>query len=211
MRHGVTEHTTSRRFSGGLTGANPGLSDLGREQVSGAIAWLAEGGVHIDHLVASPVRRTRESADIVAAVLDREVVEEPGLAEMDFGHWDGLTFEEVSERHGEDLTAWLGSTDVPAGGGESLGQVRERVLAARDGLLQRYAGQTVLAVSHVTPIKTLVTDALGATLDAAYRMDLRPASVTVIRYFSDPERGVLPSVTTLNAGPAPVALQAYGS
>jgi probable phosphoglycerate mutase len=60
-----------------------------------------------------------------------------------------------------------------------------RVRRARDRLLAGYPGQAVLAVTHVTPIKLLVRMALGAPLEAVYRMEMAPASVTVISWFED--------------------------
>jgi probable phosphoglycerate mutase len=59
------------------------------------------------------------------------------------------------------------------------------VLASLERLLADFAGKTVLAVSHVTPIKVLVAQALGAPLEAVYRMEMAPASVTVLSYFPD--------------------------
>ena len=83
------------------------------------------------------------------------------------------------------MGAWLGSLDHTPGGGESFRVVEKRVLASLDRLLAEFAGKTVLAVSHVTPIKVLVAHALGAPLDSVYRMELAPASVTVLSYFPD--------------------------
>ncbi|WP_139983720.1 bifunctional RNase H/acid phosphatase [Nocardioides litoris] len=185
VRHGVTVHTTAKRFSGGLGGDNPPLSDEGRDQVRLAAEWLAPLAEQVDRVVASPVRRTRESADIVGAVLGVEVAEEPGFAEMEFGHWDGLTFAEVGERHGEELTAWMGSVDVAPRGGESFSTVRARVLAGLDRVLAQHAGRTVVVVSHVTPIKTLVAHALGAPLPSVFAMELAPASVSVVSFHDD--------------------------
>ena len=102
---------------------------------------------------------------------------------MEFGTWDGLTFAEVAERHKDDLDAWLGSLDVAPGGGESFRQVEQRVLAGLDRVLREHPGQTVVVVSHVTPIKTLVTHVLEAPLTSVYRMELTPASVTVLSFF----------------------------
>ncbi|MDT0203338.1 histidine phosphatase family protein [Nocardioides sp. AE5] len=181
VRHGVTGHTVEKRFSGGLASANPPLSDEGREQVAATARWLRE--VEVDALLASPVRRTIESAGIVAEELGHEVVVEPGFAEMEFGAWDGLTFSEVAERHQDELTAWLGSTEVAPPGGESMRQVSERVLAGLERTLATYAGQTVVVVSHVTPIKNLIADALGAPLEALFRMELTPASVSVVSFY----------------------------
>ncbi|WP_435746553.1 bifunctional RNase H/acid phosphatase [Nocardioides sp. SYSU DS0663] len=185
VRHGVTAHTKEKRFSGGLASANPGLSAEGRAQVRATAQWLRPIADRVDVVVASPVRRTRESADILAEVLGRPLEEEPAFAEMEFGSWDGLTFAEVSERDREGLDAWLGSLDVAAGGGESFRAVEDRVLAGLERVLADHAGRTVVVVSHVTPIKTLVSHAVGAPLDAVFRMELTPASVTVLSFFPD--------------------------
>ena len=160
--------------------------------------------------MASPVRRTRETAVILAGILGLEVEEEPGLAEMEFGSWDGLSFTEVQETWPDELSAWLGDLDAAPHGGESFRTVEKRVLEGRDRLLATYAGRTVVAVSHVTPIKTLVAHALGAPLDAIYKMELAPASVTVLSYFdmgdggADSTSGPMSSLRLFNARPTDV-------
>ena len=196
VRHGVTPHTTEKRFSGGLASANPGLSDEGRAQVRAVADWLSPIADRIDAVVSSPVRRTLESAEILAAAFDREVDVEPGFAEMEFGAWDGLTFAEVGERHPEDLKAWLASLDVAPGGGESFRTVQARVVAGLDRLLAAHQGRTVVVVSHVPPIKTLVARAVDAPLESVFRMELTPASVTVLAWFGD-----RPSMRMYNALP----------
>ncbi|GAB4002926.1 bifunctional RNase H/acid phosphatase [Nocardioides ultimimeridianus] len=185
LRHGVTPHTTARRFSGGLGGDNPGLSDEGRTQVAEAAVWLRGLGDKVAAVVASPVRRTRESAAIAGEALGLDVLEEPGFAEMEFGEWDGLTFAEVAERDKAGLDRWLGDLSVPPPGGESFRDVEARVLAGLERLLATYAGKTVLVVSHVTPIKTLVAHAMGAELSAVFAMELAPASVSVLSFYPD--------------------------
>ena len=132
--------------------------------------------------------------------------EEPGFAEMEFGTWDGLTFEEVAEQHRADLDAWLGSVDRRPGGGESLQMVQERVLAALDRLLDRYAGRTVVVASHVTPIKVVVAEALQAPLTTQFRMELRPASVSVVTFFTPPEGDPVPE-----ASARPASLRSFNT
>lgn len=205
VRHGVTEHTAAKRFSGGLGGDNPPLSEEGRAQARAAAQWLAALGDRVDAVLSSPVRRTRETAEVVAAALDLPVSEEPGFAEMEFGSWDGLTFLEVAERYQAGLDAWLGSLEVPPPGGESFRQVEERVLAGLDRVLEEHAGRTVVVVSHVTPIKTLVAHAMGAPLDAVFRMELSPASISVVSFYPEPgqaPRGSLRLYNTLPPGDA---------
>ncbi len=145
VRHGVTDHTTDKRFSGGLASANPGLNDEGRAQVRATAEWLAPVAEGLDAIVSSPVRRTRESAEILGEVLGFEVGVEEGLAEMEFGTWDGLTFTEVRDRFPDEVRVWLGNLDHAPGGGESLREVEKRVLAGRDRLLEEHDGRTVLA------------------------------------------------------------------
>jgi ribonuclease H / adenosylcobalamin/alpha-ribazole phosphatase len=201
VRHGVTTHTTEKRFSGGLASANPGLSDEGRAQVTAVADWLAPLAERVDAVVSSPVRRTRESADILGRRLGHEVVEEPGFAEMEFGSWDGLTFTDVAERHQADLEAWLGSLDVaPGGTGESFRTVEARVLAGLQRLLEAHPGKTLVVVSHVTPIKTLVAHAVDAPLLSVFRMELTPASVTVLSFYPG-EDGPRASLRMYNALP----------
>jgi ribonuclease H / adenosylcobalamin/alpha-ribazole phosphatase len=207
VRHGVTAHTVDKRFSGGLGGSNPGLSDEGRDQVRLTADWLSPLAGDIDVVVSSPVRRTHESAEILGARLRKPVRTEGGLAEMEFGSWEGLTFAELRERHPDELDAWLGSVDVPAGGGESFRVVEKRVLASLDRLLEEYVGRTVLVVSHVTPIKVLVAHALGAPLESLYRMELAPASVSVLSFFDDgPPGRRSASMRMFNARPTEAAL-----
>lgn len=213
VRHGVTAHTAEKRFSGGLASANPPLSDEGRAQVRLTAQWLASGAGRIDAgridagridaVVASPVRRTLESAEIVAEVLGRELETEPGFAEMEFGDWDGLTFAEVAARDQAGLDAWLGSLDVPPPGGESFSTVQARVLRGLAWVLSEHVGRTVVVLSHVTPIKTLVAHAIGAPLSAVFTMELTPASVSVVSFYPDEsaDSGVRGSMRLFNALP----------
>lgn len=185
VRHGETPHTKEKKFSG-LGGDDPGLDVDGRAQVAATAEWLAVLADEIDAVVSSPLRRTQETAAIIADVLGKDVELEDGLAEAAFGTWDGLTFAEVQDNHPDDLEAWLGAVDVaPTGGGESFTEVDRRVRRTRDRLLAAYPGKTVLAVTHVTPIKVLVKLALDAPLDSLFRMELAPASVTVISWYPD--------------------------
>lgn len=192
VRHGVTPLTAEKKFSGGLGGSNPGLSEEGREQIRATGEWLAPMAERIDAVVASPVRRTRESAEILAERWGKTLSLEPGFAEMEFGSWDAMSFTDVARDHQADLDAWLGSLEVRAGGGESFREVEARVLAGLDRLLDAHRGRTVAVVSHVTPIKTLVTRVLGVPLDSVFRMELTPASVTVMSFYGEDEpRGSL--------------------
>ncbi|MGW2031851.1 bifunctional RNase H/acid phosphatase [Streptomyces sp. NPDC001811] len=184
LRHGETPLTPQKRFSGS-GGTDPSLSAAGREQAHRVAESLARRGT-IQAVVASPLARTRETAEIVAARLRLDVTVDDGLRETDFGAWEGLTFGEVRERHPDDLDAWLADPEAhPTGGGESFAETATRIAATRDKLIAAHAGRTVLLVTHVTPIKTLVRLALGAPPESLFRMELSAASLSAVAYYAD--------------------------
>ncbi|WP_406156777.1 bifunctional RNase H/acid phosphatase [Streptomyces canus] len=184
LRHGETPLTPQKRFSGS-GGTDPALSDIGREQAERAAEALARRGT-IQHILASPLTRTRQTAAAVAERLGIEVTVEDGLIETDFGAWEGLTFGEVRERYPDDLNTWLSDPEAePTGGGESFAATATRIAATRDKLVTAYAGRTVLLVTHVTPIKTFVRLALGAPPESLFRMELSAASMSAVAYYAD--------------------------
>ncbi|MFE2212194.1 bifunctional RNase H/acid phosphatase [Streptomyces canus] len=184
LRHGETPLTPQKRFSGS-GGTDPALSDIGREQAERAAEALARRGT-IQHILASPLTRTRQTAAAVAERLGIEVTVEDGLIETDFGAWEGLTFGEVRERYPDDLNTWLSDPEAePTGGGESFAATATRIAATRDKLVAAYAGRTVLLVTHVTPIKTFVRLALGAPPESLFRMELSAASLSAVAYYAD--------------------------
>ncbi|MBC7630065.1 bifunctional RNase H/acid phosphatase [Aeromicrobium sp.] len=183
LRHGVTESTERKLFCG-TGGADPGLTQTGEEQARRAAAWLSRlGGV--DAIVASPLQRTRETAAIVSAELSIEVGLEAGFTEASFGDWDGYSFAEILQKWPSEMSAWLGSTAVAPPGGETFDAVHTRVSEARGRLLQAHPGRTVVVVSHVTPIKMMVRQALDAPMRSIYQMELSPASISTISWWPD--------------------------
>lgn len=189
LRHGVTALTGEKRFSG--TG-DPELTPAGLDQAAAAGRRLAgERGAgdsvygRLDAIVASPLRRTLQTARAVADAVGLEPSAEEGFRELDFGRLEGLSFAEARESHPDELTAFLGSPRTPAPGGESVAQTAARAVRARDRMLARFPRRNVLVVTHVTPIKALVCEALGAPLEAVHRMELAAASLTVIDLYAD--------------------------
>jgi len=183
LRHGESTLTAQKRFSGS-GGSDPALSEHGRWQAARAAAELVlRGGVQA--VVSSPLARCRQTAQAAADRLGLDVTVEPDLRETDFGAWEGLTFGEIRERYPAEMDAWFASADAAPPGGESFAAVAARVAAARDGLLDRYRGRTVLVVSHVTPITTLVRLALDAPAEALFRLAVGPASLSEVAYYAD--------------------------
>jgi len=180
LRHGQTPMSVQKRYAG-VTDAP--LTDTGVQQAAAAAKRLAQAG--IGAIVSSPLQRTVRTAEEVSAVTGVPVVTDDGFRETDFGAWEGLTFAEVRERWPSEVTTWLADPSVAPPGGESFAQVSERVTAALHRVLAERAGQTVLVVSHVTPIKTLVAAALLAPPAALFRMHLDVAALCEIDWYPD--------------------------
>jgi len=180
LRHGQTPMSVQKRYAGRTDAP---LTEVGVQQAAAAAKRLASAGLGV--IVTSPLLRAVQTAQAVAAVTGAAVVTDDGFRETDFGAWEGLTFAEVRERWPAEISAWLADPEVAPPGGESFTDVSARVTAALDRVLAARAGQTVLIVSHVTPIKMLVTAALLAPPAAMYRMHLDVAALSEIDWYAD--------------------------
>ncbi|MGV9672017.1 histidine phosphatase family protein [Gordonia sp. NPDC003504] len=181
VRHGQTPLSVERRYSGR---GNPALTGLGVAQAAGAAERIALES-EVAAVISSPLERTRATAQAIVDRVGGEVIVDEGFVENDFGTWEGLTFSEAKARDPEIHARWLGDPSVPAPGGESFTQTAERVIAAKERLLGQFPGQTVVVVSHVTPIKSLLRHALDVGPQLLFRLHLDLASVSVTEFFPD--------------------------
>ncbi len=181
LRHGQTPLSVHRRYSGH---GDPELTQLGHAQAAGAAARLA-GLEGIAAVLTSPLRRARQTAAAVAEATAAPLVVREGLIETDFGSWEGLTFTEARARDPELHARWLGAQDVSPPGGESFAEVGKRVAAERAKILAEYPASTVVVVSHVTPIKMLLCEALGSGPEILYRLHLDLASLCIADFYPD--------------------------
>jgi ribonuclease H / adenosylcobalamin/alpha-ribazole phosphatase len=180
LRHGQTRMSVEKRYAG--TSDVP-LTETGLRQADAAAKRLAGAG--LDVIVTSPLLRARQTAAAVASIGGADVVVDEGFRETDFGDWEGLTFAEVRDRWPAEMAAWLADPAVAPPGGESLSAVRDRVCAALARVLSSYEERRVLIVSHVTPIKTLIAQAMLAPSAALYRMHLDVAALSEIDWYAD--------------------------
>jgi ribonuclease H / adenosylcobalamin/alpha-ribazole phosphatase len=181
LRHGQTEHSVQRRYSGR---ADVALTELGERQAAAAAVRLAStDGVAV--VVSSPLLRARHTAKPVADALSVPLSVHEGLIETDFGAWEGLTFAEAHTRDPDLHARWLTDTSIAPPGGESMDAVHRRVRRVRDQLIAEHGAATVVVVSHVTPIKSLLRMALDAGPSLLHRLHLDVASLSVAEFYPD--------------------------
>jgi broad specificity phosphatase PhoE len=166
VRHGRTEANAGRRLLGRL---DLPLDDLGTAQAAALVAAVGP----VDQVVSSPLLRTRQTA----AGFDAPVSIDERLVELDYGEYDGLPLDEVP------ASMWSGMRGDPGyapPGGESLTALHTRVEEALDELSDLARQETVVLVTHVSPIKAAVTWALGVGDDVVWRLFVSPASISRI-------------------------------
>ncbi|MEV1316542.1 bifunctional RNase H/acid phosphatase [Micromonospora arborensis] len=183
VRHGETEYTEQRRYSG--RGDVP-LSETGRAQARATGARVAALAPSVAAVLSSPLSRCTSTAAAIAGALgDVPVRTDDDLIECDFGQWEGRTFAEVRQQWPGEMDAWLASPRIAPPGGESFTHVAERAHRVTAGLLTAYPGETVVVVSHVSPIKLVLRDALAAGDGFLHRLFLDAAGISVVDMWPD--------------------------
>lgn len=184
VRHG----RTTANATGLLAGRTPGvgLDDLGREQAARTGERIA--AVPVAAMVSSPLERCAQTAH---AILERQAETTPSLVEADltecdYGQWQGR---KLSELAAEPLWSTVQSqpSAVVFPGGESMAGMQARAVAAirrHDAAVEAEHGPGAawVAVSHGDVIKAILADALGMHLDLFQRIEVGPASVSIVSY-----------------------------
>ena len=154
-----------------------------------AVRWAA--------VYRSPLGRTKETADLVAPGIEAQVL--PGLIEINYGGWEGLTVEQARALNPGRYKAWVADPEQMApAGGETARQVADRALKALDEILEKHGDspQPVLAVSHKATRRILGAALTGAPI-SKYRVrwpqdecalnlvELRPGKEPFLRLWND--------------------------
>jgi len=174
LRHG--EPSVFGRINGRLPGV--GLSERGRAEIAAVAGRLA--GDNIIAIYASPLQRTRETAEILADRLGLPIQYREDVIELDFGEWTGLTADQI--RQDERWQMWSNCRSIAAiPGGESWRQVQDRVVGALFDLRRRHPSGSIVLVSHGDVIRAGLLFALGMPLDFYSRIEVALASLSTIR------------------------------
>ena len=179
VRHGETTLTAEDRFAGST---DVPLGPNGRVQAEKLAARLARDPIAA--VYASPMKRTVETATILARPHHLSVVTRDGLREIAHGRWEGLRRSEVETMYPDEYASWEEDpfTFAPTGG-ESGAQVIARALPAIREIVVAHADQTVLLVSHKATIRLIIASLLGFD-ERGYRdrLDQAPACLNIVDF-----------------------------
>jgi probable phosphomutase (TIGR03848 family) len=195
VRHATTA-ATGKRLGGWTPGVH--LDEPGRAQAEATAARLADAPIAA--VYASPLERTQETAKAIAKAHGLRVRTRREIGEVDYGDWTDLPLGQLRRR-----SLWKVIQQTPSRvtfpGGESIRGAQARAVDAVETLATDHGDETVVAVSHADVIKAVVAHYLGMPLDAFQRLDIAPASVSIL-HLGD---GTPPMVVQVNdTGSTPI-------
>ncbi|MBI2831696.1 MAG: histidine phosphatase family protein [Chloroflexi bacterium] len=177
VRHGQTRSNVTGFYMGR---SHEDLDEAGYAQVRSLSLRLA--ALPLASVYASPLQRTRTTAEIIAKPHKLEVQELDDLLEINLGGWQGLHMDEVQKRWPE---IWKQSridpSDVTFPGGESFKQVGERAVRAFRTIASENSGKQVVVVSHEIVIKQIIAYVLGVSTSIYRRFEITNASLNIVR------------------------------
>ena len=176
IRHGETEDSREKRYCGF---SNLSLNRRGILQAKGLLRKLKE--VRVDKVYSSDLMRASQTAGIIFANLPVE--EKKSLREMNFGIFEGLTYQELMRKHAEIYSKWIANpcaVSIPSG--ESLNNLAKRVREGLTRILSQNRQRTVALVTHAGPISVILCDIAGLDLSKIWQIKVDLASVNIIEF-----------------------------
>ena len=181
LRHAQSVWNRERRYQGWTDSA---LTDLGRSQAEAAGKALA--AEPLVAVYASTLTRARDTAAAIAAPHGLPVHEDADFREMAFGAWEGRTLDEVRAEDPEDYRVWAETPELfTAPGGETLADVKLRVLAALGRLRAAHEGKSVCLVAHGLSARVLILEALGLPLSRVWAIHLASTGISELEFRPD--------------------------
>jgi broad specificity phosphatase PhoE len=181
VRHGETSYNVEDRLTGQ---ADIPLSPLGEQQALRVGAYLASE--KLDGIVSSDLQRARNTAFAIAAHHGLAVEEDPDIREIALGNWEGMLFSEIMALEPELVANWRANASLFAPtGGETLIQLRTRIVCALDRWYTRYPDGNVVWVAHGGTIGVLICHLLDIDINRRRQFHLDNASVSEFIYESE--------------------------
>ncbi|HHX38767.1 MAG TPA: histidine phosphatase family protein [Armatimonadetes bacterium] len=157
------------------------LNERGREQAGCVAQRLADA--ELSAVYCSDLRRARDTAAAIAARHGLEPVADPALREVNYGEWEGVSEEDVRAGWPDHYAAWKRDAEkVRIPGGESFGELRDRLVPALTAIAERHAGENVAVVAHKSSNRAFLCAVLGLSPSLYRRIGQENAAVNLITY-----------------------------
>jgi len=180
LRHGQAKNNIERI----LTGRTPGipLTDKGIEQAEKAAKFLED--MNISAIYSSPIERARHTAEIVGKHNSIDVIIDDRLIELDMGKFTGVPYDEIFSTHGNVFMKFYnGELEIAHNGVETFAEVKKRILGIVDHVIENHPDQNVVLVTHMDPIKAMLSTVVDLTAENLFELIIANASLNIFREY----------------------------
>jgi len=178
LRHAQATNNAERILAG-RTGDAP-LTKIGIIQAERIAKFLHP--LKVSTIFTSPIERAMHTARVVAEELNLEYKVDERLTELEMGSFSGIGYDEIFKRYGNIfLKFYQEDSIIKENGIETFSDVKKRVLDIVNHCSQKYNGENILLVTHMDPIKAMVSTIMDLNPESLYGLIIRNASLTIIK------------------------------
>ena len=180
LRHGQAKNNTERI----LAGRTPGipLTEKGIDQAKKAAEFLEH--MKISAIYSSPIERAKHTAEIVGNHNSVDVRIDERLIELDMGKFTGMPYDEIFSSHGNVFMKFYnGELEIAHNGVETFAEVKKRVLGTVDDILERHPNENIVLVTHMDPIKAMLSTVIDLTPENLFELIIANASLNIFREY----------------------------
>ena len=180
-RHGQAINNTERI----LAGRTPGipLTEKGLDQAQKAAKFLED--MNISAIYSSPIERAKNTAEIVGNHNSVDVRIDDRLIELDMGKFTGMPYEQIFSSHGNVfMKFYKGELEIAHNGVETFADVKKRVLSIVDHVLESHPNENVVLVTHMDPIKAMLSTVMSLSPENLYELIIANASLNIFREYN---------------------------
>jgi broad specificity phosphatase PhoE len=158
------------------------LTERGRRSATSLAKRLSRA--HLDAVYSSPLERTVATAEMIAEPHGLSIISNEAFDEIDMGDWTGVSITEVKAHPMWAAYNQFRSATRPPGG-ETMLEVQRRSVMEMLRLRAEHAGRNVAIVSHADVVKAMIGYFAGIPIDLLSRIEIDPASVSVVETGDD--------------------------
>lgn len=178
LRHGQARNNTERLLAGRAPGIP--LTETGVKQANDIGQFLKS--LDVSHIYCSPIERAHNTAEIVGKHTGHVPTVDDRLVELEMGKFSGMPYDEIFQKHGNVfLKFYQGDPTIAENGVETFDQVRRRVLDIVDHVMGEHRDQNVVLVTHMDPIKAMISNVLSLNPRSLFELIVANASLTIFR------------------------------
>ena len=178
LRHAQATNNVERVLAG-RSGGIP-LTELGLQQAEKIATFLQP--LKISAIYSSPIERATHTAKIVSNKLNIQYEIDERLTEIEMGSFSGMLYEEMFAKHGNIfLKFYQDNPLIEKNGVETFSNVKKRVLDMVNYCSQKHDNENILLVTHMDPIKAMISTVLQLKPESLYELIIRNASLTIVK------------------------------